>query len=168
MKTVPLHGEKAAGRVALVDDADYDAVMQHRWHIHGEVRDDRHVKGPYVRASIKVNGRFRNVLLHKFLTGYPRTDHIDHNGLNNQRSNLREVTPFQNMHNRRKPLNARSRFKGVWWHEDRRRWVAHITANGKRYGLGRFKSELDAARAYNAAAIELHGEFACHNDVEAV
>ena|ERR1039458_10194213 len=178
MKIVPLNGAKAAGRVALVDDEDCDLVMQYRWHVW-----ERYSKrnpggqpshgGPYAHTGIKrgVNS-WTNLSMHKLLTGWPRTDHEDHNGLNNQRANLRPATGSQNAANTRPQDGRSSRFKGVCWSQPKSRpgqkprqakWVVHIGINGEQRHLGLFVDEVDAARAYDAAARELFGEFACLN-----
>ena len=156
---VPLYGKKAAGRVALVDHEDYGLVMQYRWHIFEIVRRGR-VHGPYARAAIKSeDGRGRQVSMHALLTGWPLTDHIDGDGLNNHRSNLRAATNAQNVRNGR-PRGGRSQFKGVTWYRARRKWHAAIMLNGKHHHLGYFTDEAEAAHAYDAAAVRLHGEFA--------
>jgi hypothetical protein len=92
-------------------------------------------------------------------------DHIDGDGLNNAKSNLRFVTSQQNAMNRRAWKNKRgSRFKGV--HRDGKRFRAIITVNRKNIGLGSFKTEEEAAEAYNKAASEMFGEFACLNIID--
>ena len=161
MMNVPLHGKIAAGRVALIDDADYELVMQHRWNVKEEVRNGL-PHGPYAMTSIKVEGKTRIVLMHKMLTGWPRTDHIDHDGLNNQRSNLRPATGSQNQWNSRSGKGT-SKYKGVDWDKKARKWRAGIRPSGVRRWLGNFACEEDAARAYDAAALELFGEYACVN-----
>lgn len=156
---VPLRGEKAAGRVALVDGEDYDLVMQYQWHVAERVRQGR-MYGPYAAARIKCeDGRSREVSMHTLLTGWPLTDHIDGNGLNNRRSNLRAATHAQNIRNGRS-RGGTSQFKGVTWYPPSRRWRAAIMLNGKYNHLGYFADEAEAARAYDAAALRLHGEFA--------
>ena len=156
---VPLHGKKAAGRVALVDEEDYDLVMQYRWHIFEIARRGR-LHGPYATARIKCeDGSWRDAWMHTLLTGWPLTDHVDGNGLNNHRSNLRAATNAQNVRNGR-PRGGTSQFKGVTWYRARRKWHAAIMLNGKRHHLGYFTDEVEAARAYDAAAVRLHGEFA--------
>jgi hypothetical protein len=97
-------------------------------------------------------------------------DHIDHNGLNNGRSNLRLATFSENLQNKRKcgcmnGKNTSSKFKGVNWHSIHNRWMSRIKINGIRKSLGSFKIEKDAAIAYNNAAIEYFGEFAQLNEV---
>lgn len=163
MKTVPLRGKKAAGRVVIVDDGDYDLVMQHKWYVK-ETKRPRRSDGPYAMTGIyRADGRHTTITMHKLLTGWPRTDHIDHNGLNNQRSNLRPATTSQNGANRRAVLGHSSQYKGVRWYEPRRKWLAFIGNNGKTRHLGYFADEQDAARAYDAAARDIYGEYACPN-----
>jgi hypothetical protein len=82
-------------------------------------------------------------------------DHIDHNGLNNRRSNLRVCTPRQHQANR-----GPSRFVGVFFEKRGGKWQAHIMAHGKHYYLGLFDDEVKAAKARDRKAYELHGEFA--------
>lgn len=155
MKTVPLNGLKAAGRVALVDDSDYDLVMQYRWFVQEQHRPGR-THGPYAIANI---GESQRILMHKLLTGWPRTDHKDGYGLNNQWSNLREATGSQNQCNTG-PRGGSSRFKGVSWDRATGNWRANIQIDGKGRNLGRFADEEVAARAYDSAAVRFHGEFA--------
>jgi hypothetical protein len=165
MKTVPLHSKKAAGRVVLVDDADYDLVMQYRWYIWERTMANGTKQGPYATAN-RPGLRPRTVRMHRLLVpDGPGVDHEDGNGLNNQRSNLRPASKGQNMANSRKSNAAggvapSSRFKGVTWDKDRRLWRAEITACGVGHNLGRFVREELAARAYDAAALRAFGEFA--------
>ena len=166
MKTVPLRGKKAAGRVALVDDEDYDLVMQHKWRVSEHVGTaTKRPWGPYAVTSFKDDdGRKRTLGMHKMLTGSPLTDHADHDGLNNQRHNLRPATRRQNGHNSRGRIVKASRFKGVLWCRRRRMWEARIGLGDRKYHSLLFTpSQKEAAYAYDAAARELFGEFACTN-----
>jgi AP2 domain len=96
--------------------------------------------------------------MHSLIVDYPKPDHIDGNGLNNQRSNLRPATASQNCINRR--TWGRSAYRGVSWFKLYSKWNAAISYQRKSRNLGYFASEEDAARAYDAAARELHGAFA--------
>lgn len=158
MKTVPLSGSKAAGRVALVDDEDYDLVMEYKWFV-VEVTTPGQRSGPYARTDgyMAIPGR-RHIFMHNLVADFPKPDHIDGDGLNNQRSNLRPATASQNMANRR-PW-GRSPYKGVSWNCRRLMWQATIDYEHKRRFLGYHASQEEAARAYDIAAIEIHGEFA--------
>jgi hypothetical protein len=168
MKTVTLYGTKAAGRVALVDDSDWELVSNYRWNVQEAIRvgarGNRHVAGPYAVTSMYPAGKIRTVLMHKLITGWPQTDHKNHDGLDNRRENLRAATHGQNMHNRRADIGAcSSRYKGVTWHRQSGKWMARIQVDGQRLQLGMFDTELEAAVAYDAAARQAHGSFACAN-----
>ena len=173
MKTVPLYGVKARGRVARVDDQDYDLVMAYHWNVITPANRGR-TYGPYAQAhELRPYGHYdlhKLIMMHKLITGWPRTDHIDHDTLNNQRYNLRPAASWQNNGNRRKLVVKSSRFKGVSWFSDPRTatagwWRAYITLDNRQRSLGYHASEDDAARAYNRAALETFGEFAHFNDV---
>lgn len=161
MRTIPLYGKYAEGRVAVVDDEDFDLVSQYRWVLWQRTRP-RSIQGPYVVAYVQDGeGRLSSIKMHKLITGWPMTDHVDRDGLNNQRSNLRECNLSSNQQNRGPVAGHSSRFKGVLW--DRGRFKARISVGGHSRYLGRFLDEADAARAYDAAARELFGEFAYLN-----
>lgn len=158
MKTVPLNGAKAAGRVALVDDEDYDLVMQYRWHVWDFPEKNQ---GPYAQATVGTGRGAPCAYMHKLITGWPITDHADHDGLNNQRYNLRPATQGQNSANQL-PIRPRvSEFKGVTPRYGR--WRAQIGVKGQRIRLGVYDTELEAAVTYDAAARLYHGEFAFLN-----
>jgi AP2 domain len=162
MKTVPLHGPKAAGRVARVDDQDYELVIQYRWNVWELVRP----RCTYIYAITpgRKNGRQYGVIyMHKLITGYARTDHIDHDGLNNQRSNLRPATVAQNSANSGPDAGFSSVFKGVQRVKGGRSWVARIRIDGQLGYLGTFADEEAAARAYDAAAVAAWGDYAYVN-----
>jgi hypothetical protein len=160
MRTIPLHGRLAAGRVALVDDEDYELVSQHRWFIDQASRPGRD-SGPYAQANVRhPDGRRTPIGMHSMITGWPQTDHANHDGLDNQRANLRPATGSQNNANQRKRLGCSSSFKGVYLHRLTRKWMAYISVDGQRRYLGLFVAEGDAARAYDAAALAAWGEYA--------
>ena len=102
--------------------------------------------------------------MHKLITGYKETDHIDGNGLNNQRGNLRSVTDSQNQMNR-KNIRGTSKYKGVYWNKANKKWLARITINQKNIYIGYFLYEHNAAHAYNFKATELYGEYASLNPI---
>jgi hypothetical protein len=107
--------------------------------------------------------------MHKVIMGMPPrglvVDHRNGDGLDNRRSNLRFSTRAGNARNRRHHRSWRgrecaSRFKGITWDKEARKWCAAIYVDGKRKNLGRFHSEMEAAKAYDRAALAEFGEFA--------
>jgi hypothetical protein len=162
MRTVTLCGTKAAGRVALVDDEDFELVSRHRWYVHETIRDGRVTKGPYAfRQAGTKRTRRTNLFMHTLITGYALVDHRDHDGLNNQCENLRDATVVQNHANRLKQPGSSSLYKGVSWHAHTGKWRSYISIDNRHRHLGLFITE--AAVAYDAAALNLHGEFALLN-----
>jgi hypothetical protein len=105
--------------------------------------------------------------MHRFIMDPPRSmviDHINHNGLDNRKANLRVVTQQQNLWNSRRGLNqGRSRYKGVSWDADNNKWAATIRINGKCKRLGFFTDEISAARMYDKTAIKHRGRYALTN-----
>ncbi|RAK52107.1 AP2/ERF family transcription factor [Phenylobacterium deserti] len=144
------------GKVAIVDDADFDWLSQWKWMCSN---GGRAVRGP--RGEERYPKRHRLIMMHRQLLQAPdglEVDHIDGDPLNNQRSNLRLCTHQQNMKNR---SGYRSdKLKGAFFNRSIGRWQAVIVCDGRRHYLGTFGAELDAALAYDKAARELHGAFA--------
>ena len=165
MRTVPLHGKTARGRVALVDDEDYDLVMGYRWSVRESGRASEERPIPYAWAYVAAVGDRKrgSVAMHNLIMGIIGVDHANGNTLDNQRSNLRPATQSENVGNSRKRLNTTSQYKGVSWNRRKSRWRAVIRAGGRTRHLGSFTSEADAALAYDAAARTAYGEFACVN-----
>lgn len=156
-KEIPL----TQGFVALVDDADYDRVIAAgKWSAF--VR--KHTT--YGKRKIRVGGQRQGVLMHTYITGWPLVDHIDGNGLDNRRANLRPATSSENSQNRRMRSDNTSGLKGVSL--IRGRWRARIYLDGAQCHLGYFPTPEEAALAYDAAAIKHFGEFARLNFPEAV
>lgn len=152
------------GFEAIVDDEDYDFLMQWKWHI---------CRGSHIyamRNSAPINGKRTHILMHRVLCKTPDgfdTDHINGNGLDNRRSNLRAVSRSQNMWNRLPNKNGGSLHKGVHWHKQHSKWVASIQINRKRRHIGLFENEHDAAAAYTAAAERHFGEYSHTKGVSA-
>jgi len=156
MREIPL----TQGKVALVDDADYEQLVKYRWY----ALKSYHTYYA-VRNGSRTLGKQSLILMHRvIMRALPgqETDHVDGNGLNNRHENLRLCTTAENQHNQRKHRGS-SRFKGVWRHTNRQAWEAGIGIDCKKLYLGYFHNEDDAAKAYDRAARELFGEFACLN-----
>jgi hypothetical protein len=154
MRTLPVARGTA---VVLVDDEDFELVSPYTWRLVQGGGGQR-----YASAWVGV----KDVFMHRLITGAARgkvVDHIDGNPLNNQRANLRVCTQAENQGNRRKIKPASSIYKGVSWVQKRRKWQASLYVSGRQRLLGRFASEIEAARAYDAAAKQHFGEFALLN-----
>lgn len=150
--TVPL----TRGYVALVDAVDYPRVIAAgRWNARP------HGKTVYAQHRIVLpDGRRSTQQMHNFITGVLGIDHRNGDGLDNRRANLRITTQAQNCANTRIRSNNKSGFKGVSWKKGSNAWVAQIRRNDKSYHLGLFADREEAARAYDAAAVEFFGEYA--------
>ena len=165
MKTIPLSGRVGCGMSALVDDALYEQVVAlGKWRANRSPR----LKTWYARS--RKHGLMHKVV-YRLATGQSlrRLDHQDRNGLNNQVANLRSATGTLNNANTGLTKRNRSGFRGVSFFRRDGRWRASICCNGKWKHLGYFPGteagRIEAARAYNRAAIEHFGEFAALNPV---
>jgi AP2 domain. len=147
------------GYVALVDASDYPRVIAAgRWHARP------HGRTVYAQRHISLSdGRRSTQQMHNFITGVIGVDHVNGDGLDNRRTNLRVTTQAQNCANTRRRSNNKSGFKGVSWKANSRAWVAQIKRGDKSHHLGLFSDPEEAARAYDAAAVELFGEYARTN-----
>ena len=153
------------GMVAVVDERDYDWLMQWPWYANPNNVDG--VTTYYARRDEhgQSNGKKRVVLMHRFImdaSDAALVDHRDHDGLNCRRMNLRIATRAQNNQNVRssRKRNAHG-LKGVHYDKERDGWRSKINVDGKTVLLGRHKTKEAAAEAYRVAAIRYFGEFAC-------
>ena len=154
MKTIQL----TQNQVAYVDDDKYEMLSKFKWHA-------RKAKKKF-HAITRIGDEF--VRMHRLLLGLSvleskmQADHIDGNSLNNTMSNLRVVTNSQNQMNAFSS-GGKSKYKGVAWHKHKKRWYANIRINNKQTGLGYYRHEVDAAKAYNKACVKHFGCFARPN-----
>ena len=159
------------GKFSIVDPEDYHQIRECKWYAH---------KSPHTFYAVRslTNGKRqkrKNAYMHHMVIDIPAgmyCDHINHNGLDNRKANLRPVTNAQNVWHRRKFIRRtpggfnkqfRSKHKGVDWAKDMKRWRARIRVNGRRIYLGSFSDEIEAAKAYDQAACKYHKEFAMLN-----
>lgn len=147
------------GMVALVDDEDFERVNKFKWYA------QKNSTGVfYAKANDRKNKT--TVFLHRLILNAPKgslIDHIDGNGCNNTKANLRICTKQQNAFNAKKMTGCYSRFKGVSVCGNR--WRAFIKIGKKNIHLGCFATEEEAAIAYNDAIVKYHGDFARLNNI---
>lgn len=156
MKEIPL----TQGKSALIDDHNFEKVSKFKWCAH------RAPNTTYAVRNFKnpKTGKWSTISMHRFLSGEedPKINvyHVDGNGLNNQDHNLRLCNHGQNLYNSGVSKNNTTGFKGVTFDKKRNKWIAMIGVNGRKINLGRFASKEDAARAWDAAALDYHKDFA--------
>lgn len=147
------------GYVAVLDADDAEKVNGFKW------TADVQAGGTiiYAHRMTRVNGARKKVSLHRLIMNAPAgvfVDHIDCDGLNNRKSNLRLVTPAQNKMNCRPSSKSEHGFKGIWRDKGTNKWRASIKHQGKASSLGFFETPEEASAAYFSAAKNLFGEFA--------
>ena len=149
------------GKTALIDDDDADMVSRFKW----RVQKDKHRF--YAMACIPQEGRpSKDISLHRLVMRFPKNevDHINGDGLDCQKHNLREATKSQNQRNRRVNANSGTGIKGVSLRNGK--YCARISADGKLINLGTFDTAAEAAKAYDVASLKFHGEFGRRNVVD--
>ena len=146
-------------QIAIVDDRDYESISQYKWYA---------LKGKNsFYACRRCSQQNKNIYMHRLLMNVNdskiKIDHINRNGLDNRKNNLRICTNSQNQGNRKKRKICSSKFKGVCWDKNRKKWIVYIKVNKNKIFLGRFDNEIKAAKAYDIAAKKHFGGFARMN-----
>jgi hypothetical protein len=147
--------ELTQGKVALVDDCDYELLNEHKWSA---------AKSGKTFYAVRVDGKKTTIHMHRLIIGLVKgdgikVDHKNHNGLDNQRENIRVCTNTENNRNQQTQGRVKSsQYKGVY--KSANKWCAKIVVTRKNIHLGRFSCELEAAEAYDLNALKLFGEFA--------
>ena len=157
MKLIDVSSPKYPNTFVQVDDADFEHLNQWKWYVSAE----KHTA--YARRQKRANGLRKDVSMHREILLPPKNitvDHIDGNGLNNQRSNLRLATNSENQRNRAIQSNNTSGYIGVFWRKRESMWIAVIESCGKKHHIILSHDPIIAAKARDAAAIKYHGEFA--------
>lgn len=148
--------ELTQGYYTQIDDEDLSVVSKHKWQVRSGKAGNK-----YASCGVwqKGKNRSKSIQMHRMIMGVTnpkiQVDHIDGNGLNNQRYNLRIVTNQQNSFRSRKSFKKvySSKYKGVCFDKSREKWTAKIKLGNKHTYLGRYETEIEAAQAYNVAAI---------------
>jgi len=164
MKKIDISTRKYPNEYTLVDDDDYERISKYKWHIHPSGNVKRAARSSV--AGDHVQGKRITIFLHRVIMAAPDgfdVDHINHDGLDNRKKNLRLCNPSENQHNRRPQIGCASRYKGVTRNGNKWRSRIRIPYSKRETSLGTFESEIEAALAYDKKAEELYGEFACFN-----
>ena len=150
--------ELTQGKYTIVDDEDLKEVSKYKWYF----------SNGYARRDAGYGINRERIKMHRFILNIPKNVQVDHkNGdtLDNRRENLRICTKAENLRNRKIGKNNTSGYKGVDWFKNRNLWRAKIKYNNKLIHLGYFQTKIDAAKAYNNAAIKYHKEFSRLNKI---
>jgi hypothetical protein len=147
------------GMEAIIDVADFRIAVKHLWCTKRPKKSQTFYAMTHIR---KPDGSRSTVYLHQLLVGNG-CDHINRNGLDCRRSNLRPATQSQQNSNNGRQKNNRSGYRGVCRSRRSDKWRANICVNRKQVYLGSFASAVDAAKAYDVAAVRFFGEYACLN-----
>lgn len=143
------------GHVAIVDDEDYDRLMQWKWHATGTG------VSMYAYKHFRRDGKVLAVAMHRHVIDAPKgknVDHINRNTFDNRKENLRLCTHAENLRNQ---MRRTAQYKGIALKNGR--WNVHIMVDGVAHNLGSFRGQVAAAKEYDKLAKLLHGEFACLN-----
>jgi len=167
VKTIPL----TQGKVALVDDEDFEFLNQWKWCYSGPRRNPNSTG--YAFRGLWKNGSMGRIYMHRIvIKTRPGSivDHVNRDGLDNRRRNLRIVTQSQNNLNSCKHLGSSSIYKGVHWSKRLGKWRVQISVevSGPKVYIGAFENERHAAMAYDIWAHDIYGEFANLNFKRAV
>lgn len=148
------------GKVALVDDEDFEFLNQWKWCYHN---------GGYAVRADYTSGKHKLITMHRVVNKTLKdlqTDHINRNKLDNRKENLRSCTSSENNKNTTSRKGSTSKYLGVSSYKRSNKWKSNIWICGKSKHLGYYISEKEAALAYNEAALKYHGKFANLNIVE--
>lgn len=158
MKEIKLSQNK----ITLVDDEDYNYLNQFNWYANERDYTFYALRNKWENGKLEIVFMHREIL--KLIKGDGKIgDHKDRNGLNNQRYNLRIVSPSVSMLNRKKNKNNTSGYKGVSWNKNAKKWIVHVGFNGKDIYCGLYIDPTEAATVYDKEIFKYHGKDAILN-----
>jgi len=159
LREIIINSPKYGKHIVLIDDEDFELVSKYNWSLYG--KDNKFY------AENKSSDIY--LIMHRLIMNAPpgqMIDHINGNGLDNRKENLRFCSKKENAWNQELRSDNTSGYKGVSWDKAKKKWMATIKVNYKRIFLGYYKIKEDAAIAYNNAAIKYFNEFARLNEVK--
>lgn len=141
-------------KYCLVSKEDYNHLNKYKWYT---------INNGYIKSRINSKSYYIHRYIYKYILKEDITnyviDHINGNPLDNRKCNLRIATKQQNMYNIKSHINSSSKYIGVSYRNDRKKWNSYITINGKKKSLGHFKDEIEAAKARDKAVIQFYGKY---------
>jgi hypothetical protein len=150
------------GKYAIVDVEDFERLNKYKWHCSPYGYAKRSVYRSDDRGKSQVD-----IYMHSVVCPAPTgmvTDHVNRNKLDNRKANLRPATRTQNNWNRNlKTENGKTRYHGISWKKDVKKWRVRLTINGRRQTFGYYADEVEAAKAYDRVAKKHRGQFAALN-----
>jgi len=150
------------GKCAIVDPDDFERLNKHKWYAM------KHRNTFYAGRCSNIGKKKKYIAMHREILNPPGhlfVDHINHNGLDNRKANLRPATYAQNNFNRLiiKRKGSSSKYRGVSWCKRKKKWHARICVNDEKKLIGYFKEEIHAAKAHDKTSKKFHEEFASLN-----
>ena len=148
------------GKYALIDDKDFDNLSTMSWQVH------KLGNNYYAYHCSNIKGKTKNIKMHRYLLNYPTgmdIDHINGNGLDNRRENLRICTRSENLRNSKLRNNNTSGYKGVSWSKMRKKWIVQIRFDNKSKCLGFYSDKIRAAHIYDLVSLDYYGDYARTN-----
>ena len=149
-------------KFALVDDEDFERVSKFKWYAMRTETSSYYARTNYNHKRIGMHQLIMNTIEKG---RHVQVDHINNDTLDNRKLNLRICSAAQNMRNMKVHKDNKCGYKGVYYEKTKNKYISRICFNKKKYHIGEFNTSIEAAKAYNAKAIELHGEFARLNDI---
>jgi hypothetical protein len=166
MAVITINSKKFGTHKVLLDNSDLKLVSGYNWWLSKSSYSNTF----YAATWIKINNKRIALSMHRLFlnlknSNKKKVNHINGNGLDNRRKNIRECTHEERQANQHIPKNNQSGYKGVYWKQKNGMWCAQIGLHNKHLYLGLFDSPINAAIAYNEAAKKYFGEFAKLNNV---